>query len=220
MAICTLALLSRSPPAEMLAIAIGCRAQSARKRAMQRFRVLHADATRHGPDGEISCLEQPPRRLDTKRLDEDRRRRAGLTPEGAGECARAHAAPPRQRVNGEVLVEVIAEPRLELGDRRRGGALGAELGAELRLTAGALHENDEPPRGLVRERRAVVCLHQREEEIDAGGHARRGPPVAVVDVDAVREDAHGWMAGGEGVTRSPVRGRLVAVEPTGLGEEP
>jgi len=75
---------------------------------MQRFRVLHADATRHGPDGEIGCLEQPPRRLDTKRLDEDRRRRAGLTPEGASERARAHAAPRRQRVNGEILVEVKA----------------------------------------------------------------------------------------------------------------
>src|SRR5690348_10551668 len=156
MAICTLAFLSGSPPAEVLAVAIGCGAETAMERAVQRLGVLHTDATRHGRDGEIGCLEQPPRRLDTKPLDEDRRRRAGLASEGACERAGAHAGARREVVDGEALVEVVAEPRLQLGDRGRGGALGAELGAELRLTAGALHEHDEPPCDLVRDRRAVV----------------------------------------------------------------
>ena len=56
-------------------------------------------------------------------------------------------------------------------------------------------------------------------QVDTGGHTRRGPPVAVVDVNAIGEDSHAGMVGGEHVTRSPVRGRLVAVEQTGLGEE-
>src|SRR6266516_445523 len=145
MAICTVALLSGSPPAEVLAVAIGCRAETAMERSVQGLGVLYADAPGNGGDGEIGCLEQPPRGLDTKSLDEDRRRRAGLASEDARERTRAHAGPRRQRLDAEVLVEVVAEPRLQLGDRSSRGALGAELGAELRLAAGALHEHDEPP---------------------------------------------------------------------------
>src|SRR6266480_7417609 len=88
MAICTLALLSGSPPAEVLAVAIGCRAETAVERSVQRRGVLRADATRHGRDGEIGCLEQLPRRLDTKPLDEGCRRRPGLASEDARERAR------------------------------------------------------------------------------------------------------------------------------------
>src|SRR5947208_16282889 len=115
MAICTLALLSGSPPAEVLAVAIGCGAEAAMKRSMQRLGVLHADTTGDGRDGEIGCLEQPPRCLDTKPLDEDCRRRPGFASEDAGERARAHADLRRQRVDSEVLVEMVAEPRLQLG---------------------------------------------------------------------------------------------------------
>src|SRR2546429_6644964 len=178
MAICTWTVLSGSSPAEVLAVAIGCRAEATMERSVQRLGVLHADATSYGRDGEIGCLEQLPRCLDTKPLDEDCRRRPGFASEDARERARAHAGPRRQRLDTEVLVEMVAEPRLQLGDRGRRGALGTELGAELRLAAGALHEHDQPPRGLVCERRAVVGLHQREEQVDARGHARRGPPVA------------------------------------------
>src|SRR5437588_6935636 len=119
MAICMLAPLSGSPPAEVLAVAIGCGAETAMERSMQRLGVLHADATRDGRDGEIGCLEQPPCRLDTKPLEEHRGRRARLASEDAGERARAHADLRRQRVDTEVLVEMVAEPRLQLGDRRR-----------------------------------------------------------------------------------------------------
>src|SRR5437660_7487431 len=169
MAICTLALPSGSPPAEVLAVAIGCRAETAVERSVQRLGVLHAAATRHGRDGEIGCLEQLPRRLDTKPLDEGCRRRPGLASEDARERARAHTGPRRQRLDTEVLVEMVAEPRLQLGDRSSRCALGAELGAELRLAAGALHEHDEPPRGLVRERRAVVGVYHREAHVNARG---------------------------------------------------
>src|SRR5437868_3942969 len=140
MAICTLGFLSGSPPAEVLAVAIGCRAEAAMERSVQRLGVPHTDSSGDGSDSEAGCLEQPPRGLDTKPLDEHCRRRTGLASEHACERARAHADPRRQHVDAEVLVEMVAEPRLQVGDRGRRGALGAELGAELRLTAGALHE--------------------------------------------------------------------------------
>ena len=148
---------------------------------------------------------------------------AGVVPvsrrKRACERARAHAGPCRRarRRRGSRRDGRRATPAARRS--RSSGALGAELGAELRLTAGALHEHDEPSRRLVRDLGTVVCLHQREEQVDTGGHTRRGPPVAVVDVDAVGEDSHAGMAGGEHVTRSPVCRRLVAVEQTGLGEE-
>src|SRR5215211_3934837 len=218
MAICTLALLSGSQPTEMLAVAIGCRAKPAVKRAVQGLGVLDADAARDGRHGEIGRLEQAPGRLDPKLLDEGRRRRPGLATEHPCERARAHPDPLRQCIYSEVLVEVVAEPGLQLGDRRRRGALGPQLGAELGLAAGSLHEDDQPPSRLVRQRRAVVGLHHGEEEIDPRGYARRGPPVAVVDVDPVRPDAHLGMTVGERITRCPVRGRLVTVEQTSSGE--
>ena len=55
----------------------------------------------------------------------------------------------------------------------RSGARSAdwrgELGAELRLAARALDEDDEPPRDLERDARAEVLLDEREREV----HARR-----------------------------------------------
>jgi len=97
MAICTLTLLSGSPPAEVLAVAIGCRAETAMERSVQRLGVLDADATRHGRDGEVGCLEQLPRRLDSKPLDEGCRRRTGLASKRrartcAGSCRTAAAS--------------------------------------------------------------------------------------------------------------------------------
>src|SRR5215207_4854027 len=61
MAICTMELLSGSPPAEVLAVAIGCGAETSVERAVQGLRVLDADAPGDCSDGEIGRLEQQPR---------------------------------------------------------------------------------------------------------------------------------------------------------------
>src|SRR6266700_3671199 len=81
------------------------------ERSVQLLGVLHAVATRYCRDSEMGCLEQLPRCFDTEPLDEDCRRRPGFASEDARERTRAHAGPRRQRLDSEVLVEMVAEPR-------------------------------------------------------------------------------------------------------------
>ena len=72
----------------------------------------------------------------------------------------------------------------------------------------------------VREVGAVVLVDEGQEQVHAGGHARGRPPVAVPDVDPVGLQVEVGVAVGERRRRGPVRGRLVAVEQSGGGEEP
>ena len=140
--------------------------------------------------GEDGRLEQAAGRLDPQGLDVRGGRGAGLGPEAAGEAARAHRGPTGEHGDGEVLVEVVGQPALQLGDRVGAGGPGGELRAELGLAAGAAHEDDQPAGDGVGELGAVVVLDEGEGEVDAGGDAGRGPAVAVADVDAVGVDLH------------------------------
>ena len=87
--------------------------------------------------------------------------------------------------DGEVVGEVVAEPGQQVTHRLGVGGLPGQQGGELRLPAGALQVDDQLTgdggRGLV----SVVVGDEREGQIDAGGDARGGPHVAVVDVDRV-----------------------------------
>ena len=93
---------------------------------------------------------------------------------------------PGEGRHGQVLVEVVRDPRLELAQRRALGHLRGELRAELRLAARALEEHHEPARDLERHVAAEVLLDEREREVHAGGDAGRGDDVAVADEDRIR----------------------------------
>src|SRR5215207_1991502 len=99
-------------------------------------------------DRQVARLERDPGTLDASGLHVCAGRLAGFAAEGAGEVAVAHAGAARECRDGEVLVEMVRDPRLELAQRRAVGGLGGQLGAELRLAAGALHEDDEMAGGL------------------------------------------------------------------------
>ena len=139
--------------------------------------------------------------------------------EGAREVALAHAGAPRQRRHGQVGVEVVRQPLLELAQRLAVGHLSGELGAELGLPAGTLEEQHEPAGGLERHVAPEVLLHQREREVHARGHAGRGDHVAVAHEDRVGLDLDLGMAPGELAARGPVRGGAAAVEQAGRGEQ-
>ena len=148
-----------------------------------------------------------------------RRRQPDLAQEHAREVARAHRDPLRQRRDRAVGVGMVDDPGLQLAQRLAIRRLGCELGAELRLAAGAAEEEHHLPRGVERDLAAEVVLHQRERQVHARGDAGGGPDVAVADEDRIGIDPHPRVALRQAVAPHPVGRRAPAVEQPRLGEQ-
>jgi len=118
----------------------------------------------------------------------------------------------RQRRDGQVGVEVIDHPRLQLPEGLALRSLRGELRRELGLAAGTLHEQDELAGDLEGEARPMVLLDEGQREVHARGDASRRPHVAVVHEDRIVEDLDGRERPAEGVAPRPVGGRPAAVE--------
>ena len=143
----------------------------------------------HDLDRSVRRLERDARRLDANGLDVRTGSHTELLAKSAREVALAHVRALGKRGNGEVGVEVLGDPVLELAQRLALGGLRRELRAELRLAARALHEHDEPARHLQCRLAAEVLLDQREREVHARRHARPTcTDVAVAHVDLVGLD--------------------------------
>src|SRR5262245_9938104 len=137
-AICMTALLSaRERGTEPAAVGARRDAERADEGAAHRFGGAEARAGGDGVDAVVGLLEAAPRRLDARRVDEARRRRADLAREHAREIPGAHRHAARERADRAVGRRVIGDPRLEVADRLALGALRRELRAELRLPARA-----------------------------------------------------------------------------------
>ena len=101
-------------------------------------------------------------------------------------------------------------------DGSRVGALGGELGAELRLVARPLRTNTTSQRAIARAHLgAEVVLDQGQRQVDPGGDTGRGPHVAVADEDRVGVDGHRRVPRGQLGAPGPVGGRAAAVEQAG-----
>ena len=124
-----------------------------------------------------------------------------------------------ERGDREVGGEVAGDPVLKLAQRLALGGLRRKLGAELRLPAGALHEHDQPARGLERRRAAEVVLDQREREVHARRHPGRGVEVAVAHVDVVGLDGDRGVLLGEPVAARPVGGGAAPLEQAGRSQQ-
>src|SRR5438093_956586 len=164
-------------------------------------------------------LEAPARALDARALDEARRRETDLAREHAREVPLAHRHLGGEGGHGEIRVEVIGDPGLQLAQRVAVGRLHGELGAELRLAAGALQEHDQLAGDAERELAPVVLLDEREGQVHAGGDAGRGVDAAVVQEDRVALDGDLRVPPRQLVAHQPVRGGPPAVEQPGLGQE-
>ena len=140
-------------------------------------------------------------------------------------CARSASAGTERSAS-----RLPGDPLLQLAQRLALGGLRGELGAELRLPAGALHEQHEPARDLERRRAAEVLLDQREREVHAGGDAGGGVEspsrtkigsrstrhVRVALGEAVAARPSGWWRGGRRAAR-PRRARRRRCRPSTPG---
>src|SRR4051794_14900490 len=114
-------------------------------------------------------LQAQARLVDAQRLDVRRRGHAQLAPERTREVAGAHAGARGERLDGEVVPEMVGQPRLQLAERLALGELGAQVRAELGLPAAAARVDDEPARRLQRHLAAEVLLHQCQRKVHPGG---------------------------------------------------
>ena len=130
MAICTWRSFQEAPAAEVLAVAIRCRAEAAMECSVQRLGAASSPRHGDGHDGEFGISSSRHAGLNTEPLDERRRRFVPVSRRKARANLRG-LMPVRaaERVDGEVLVEMVAEPRLQVGDRGRRSALEQTKGA-------------------------------------------------------------------------------------------
>ena len=92
-------------------------------------------------------------------------------------------------------------------------------GAELRLPAGTLEEDDQIARHGERHRAAQVLFHERERQIDAGRHPGRGPNRTVAHEDRIGLDAHRGKAPRELGAVLPMGRRAPPVQHARGGEQ-
>lgn len=169
-------------------------------------------------DGVVGLLEAASGGFETRRLDEPRRRGAGLLTEAAGEVARAHRCVHRERLDRQVGVEMLGDEVLHVAQGVTISGLQRQLGAELRLVAGTAEEQHEAARDRQRHVSTDVFLDECERQVHASGDAGRGPHVAVAHVDRIGVHLDGRVAPGEGVADGPVRRRTPTIEQAGFGQ--
>src|SRR5271169_7088427 len=94
-----------------------------------------------------------------------------------------------KRLDGEIGIEMIEDPALQVGDRTIAIKLGRKMVAELRLAPGPLEENHQQLGSRKRDFASEIILHQGEGEVHAGGHASRGVEPAVSQKNRVGLDS-------------------------------
>ena len=134
------------------------------------------------------------------------------------ERARRHVRAPRKVLHGQGRAQPADRPFHDRGETR--GRSGRDRLADvLRLPTLPMRRHHHAPGHLVRDLGAVVAADEVEAEVDAGRAPRRGEDVALVDVEHVRLHADARVARAERVVVAPVRGRALAVQQAGRGQD-
>jgi len=204
------------------AVAVVARRRAEQAQEGPAHRLLRAEAA--GPDNSRkphpAVLQAPSRRLNPQALQHPRRRHPDLGTEGAGELPRAEARALGHGLHRERPVQVLAHPGQQVVEAaRRPGGLGGERGAELLLPAGPAQEQHQVARRGEGEGVPVVLLDEGQGQVHARGDARRGPDVAVADVDRLRVHPQPRVAVRELGAVAPVRRRAPAVQQPGRGQD-
>jgi hypothetical protein len=171
---------------------------------------------------EFNCLgglfEPAPSRFDADLHDETRGRRADLLGEDARKIAGTHSRPGGHLFDCERFAQIVQQPGLQLAYWRAVGCLQRERGAELRLTARAAKKDDEGARHEQRQFRAPVFFDQRQRQINAGSHSRRGVDIPITNKDRIGIELDGGKTFGHSPAKMPVRRRAPPVEQAGGGQ--
>ena len=90
-------------------------------------------------------------------------------------------------VQGELAAQVVLDPAQQRFERGARGVGRLVVHDELRLPALPFQRHHRQPGGVGGDRGAVVAADQVQAQVQAGGGARRGEDLAVVDVEDVRD---------------------------------
>src|SRR5947209_4768659 len=131
--------------AEAAAVVGGGDVQGTQERTAHGLGRAEAAADGDLVDRRRRLLEQPAAGFHTRPLDEAGGGDTDLAAEGAREVARAHRRPLGEAFDGQVVVQMVGDPGLQLAQRLTLSQLTGELSAELRLSARTLEEYDQPP---------------------------------------------------------------------------
>ncbi|GGV97416.1 hypothetical protein GCM10010230_17740 [Streptomyces narbonensis] len=183
----------------------------------QRLGRAEARVLRDPVDGQAGGLQEVPGALDALLGEPLPGADPDLVAEAAGERPYAHRLLPGQVPQLDRLVEVGERPRPGRGRGVRAG-LGKGPLDVLGLSAVPVRRYDGPSGDVVGDGRAVVAAHDVQAQVDAGGHARRGEDVAVVDEEHVGVDPHAGEEPLEVRGGGPVGGGRAPVEEPGGGE--
>ncbi len=167
----------------------------------------------------MPLVEQGPGQVEPDVFHVAGRCRGQLVAEESGEVPGAHVQVSREFTERVVTTRVR---RHHVGDRaesRRAGRRSLQRGRELGLAARALHVHHQGPGDVARQVGSVVLLDESERQIDAGRHPCRRVRGAVANVDRVGLDTARRVPSGQLVRDPPVRGRPLAVEQAGRGED-
>ncbi len=178
-----------------------------------------AAAPRDLLEGGGARLEVAPRPLDAKLLDVVARCGSEFPAEDARELPLGEMQPAGQGGDGEVLVEVLRDPGLQIAQGLALGELVGELDRELGLPTGPAGVDHEHAGGLQGDLTAEVLLGECQREIHSRRDAGRGVDVAVADEDGVGIDVDVRIALGQPGAARPMSCRPAPVEQARLGEQ-
>ena len=179
--------------------------------------VAEADLAGDPVDGVVGLLEQLLRRADPLPQDPAVGRGSGLLLEAAGEGARGHVHVAGERLDVQVVAQVLADPRQQRGQRLR---LADRHGAGdvLGLAAVTVGRHDHPPGGGGRDLGAEVLAHHVQRRIEARSGPGTGHDRAVLDVEHVAVDGGLGEPGRQLGDVAPVRRGPTTVEQAGLAD--
>src|SRR6202048_3131394 len=132
---------ARTSPSKSLPIVAGPGADSPQEGSSHRIRAGKAAARCHALQSGFALLEQSPRRIDPRHFDEVRGRGAGLDLKDPGKATHAHGDPRSQRIQAQIVREMIENPMLQGSNLPLVSDLRCQMRTELRLTAGTLQKH-------------------------------------------------------------------------------
>jgi len=164
-------------------------------------------------------LQSTTSRLDTDTLDEVGRSPPHIAAKNSTEVPHAHVDLCCQRLNGEVICQVLGSPALQITHRTAVCGLQFQEGAELRLASRSANKQDEVSGDGERNVPAEVGFHQAKSQIHTGRDTCGSVNIPIAHEDGIRVNGDLWVLASKQVTMRPVGDRAAAIEEPCGGEQ-